>query len=81
MAHLFCPYSQALESCKKCSIHCLEYWLSHRISSRLEKKIVQLPCVLTAGKELTYSGAGFNRGNEFMLATKAHLNLQLRLSI
>lgn len=75
MAHLFCLYSEALESCKKCSTHCPEYWFSHRISSCLEKKIVQLPCVLTAGKELTFSAADFNRGIEFMLATKAHLNL------
>lgn len=36
---------------------------------------MQLPCVLTAGKELTFSAADFNRGIEFMLATKAHLNL------
>lgn len=84
MAHPCCPYSEALESWKKCNIHYPEYCLSHRIGFSLEMKMVQLPCILTAGKALTFSGADFNvsnRGNEFLLVTKTDLNLQLSLSI
>lgn len=58
-----------------------EYCLSHRIGSSLERKMVQLPCILTAGKALTFSGAVSNRGNEFVLVAKTDLNLQLSLSI
>jgi len=46
--------------------------------------MVQLRCILTASKTLTFSGTGFNvlnRDNEFMLVTKTDLNLHLSLSI
>ena len=84
MAHPCCSYSETLESWKKCSKHYLKYCPSHRADSSLEKKMVQLRCILTASKTLTFSGTGFNvlnRDNEFMLVTKTDLNLHLSLSI
>lgn len=81
MAHPCCSYSEALESWEKTK---QQYCPSNRIDTSLEKKTVQLPCMLTAGKARTFSGAEFNvsnRGNEFMLVTKTDLNLQLSLSI
>lgn len=84
MAHPCCSYSGAPESWKQFNKRCPKHWPSHRTGFNLEKKMLQLPGILTGGKALTSSGVDFNvfnRGNEFMLLTKTDLNLQLSLSV